>query len=68
VIIAFILAAPVAIWGARLWLDNIAYHISLSWGVFAAGFVISLLIALVTVGFQGIKTANANPAKKLRNE
>lgn len=68
VLIAFILAAPVAIWGARLWLDNIAYHISLSWGVFAAGFVISLLIALVTVGFQGIKTANANPAKKLRNE
>ena len=68
VLIAFVLATPIAAWGARVWLDNIAYHISLSWVVFAAGFVISLLIALVTVGSQGLKTANANPAKKLRNE
>jgi putative ABC transport system permease protein len=63
-----LLAVPVAAWAARLWLDNIAYHITLSWGVFAVGGVISLLIALVTVGSQGFKTANANPVKKLRNE
>jgi putative ABC transport system permease protein len=68
VFIAFVLAVPVAAWAMRLWLDNIAYHISLSWGVFAAAGVISLLIALVTVGFQGLKTATANPADKLRNE
>jgi putative ABC transport system permease protein len=68
VFIAFVLAVPVAAWAMRLWLDNIAYHISLSWGVFAAAGVISLLIALITVGFQGLKTATANPADKLRNE
>jgi putative ABC transport system permease protein len=68
VIIAFLLATPVAAWAARLWLDNIAYHISLSWVVFAASGLISLLIALLTVGSQGLRTANANPAKKLRNE
>jgi putative ABC transport system permease protein len=68
VIIAFLLAVPVAAWAMHLFLDNIAYHISLGWGVFAAGGLISLLIALVTVGSQGLRTANANPAKKLRNE
>jgi putative ABC transport system permease protein len=68
VFIAFLLAVPVAAWAISVWLDNIAYHIILSWGVFAAAGVISLLIALATVGLQGIKTANANPAKKLRNE
>jgi putative ABC transport system permease protein len=68
VVIAFLLATPVAAWAARLWLDNIAYHISLSWGVFAAAGLISLLIALITVGAQGVKTANANPVNKLRNE
>jgi hypothetical protein len=68
VIIAFLLATPVAAWAARLWLDNIAYHISVGWGVFVAGGLISLLIALVTVASQGLRTANANPAKKLSNE
>jgi putative ABC transport system permease protein len=68
VFIAFLLAVPVAAWAIGVWLDNIAYHITLSWGVFVAAGVVSLLIALATVGLQGIKTANANPAKKLRNE
>jgi ABC-type antimicrobial peptide transport system permease subunit len=68
VFLAFLLAVPVAVWATRLWLDNIAYHISLGWGVFAAAGVISLLIAMATVGIQGLKTANANPVTKLRNE
>ncbi len=68
VIIAFLLAVPVAAWAMNLFLDNIAYHISLSWVVFAAAGLLSLLIALVTVGAQGVKTANANPAKKLRDQ
>jgi putative ABC transport system permease protein len=68
VFIAFLLAVPLAAWALHLFLDNIAYHITLSWGVFAAAGLITLLIALVTVGSQGFKTANANPAKKLRNE
>jgi putative ABC transport system permease protein len=68
VLIAFVLAVPVAVWALRLWLDNVAYHISLSWVVFAAGGVITVMIALATVGLQGLRTANANPADKLRNE
>ena len=68
VFIAFLLAVPVAVWALRLWLDNITYHISLSWIVFLAGGVITALIALATVGLQGLRTANANPAEKLRNE
>jgi len=68
VFIAFLLAVPVAIWGMQLWLNNITYHVSLSWTVFAAGGLLTLLIALATVGLQGLKTANENPAKKLRNE
>jgi putative ABC transport system permease protein len=68
VLIAFLLAVPIAAWAIGVWLDNIAYHITLSWIVFVAAGLISLLIALATIGFQGLKTANANPAKKLRNE
>jgi len=68
VMLAFVLAVPVAAWAVHLWLDNIAYHVSLSWTVFAMGGVIALGIALATVGLQGTKTANENPAKKLRNE
>jgi len=68
VLIAFLLAVPVAAWALHLWLDNIAWHVSLSWTVFAMGGVIALGIALATVGLQGTKTANENPAKKLRNE
>jgi ABC-type antimicrobial peptide transport system permease subunit len=68
VLIAFLLAVPVAAWAIRVWLDNIAYHVGLSWSVFAAAGLLALLIALATVGLQGLKTANANPAKKLRND
>jgi putative ABC transport system permease protein len=68
VVIAFLLAVPVAVWALRLWLDNITYHVSLSWVVFGAGGIISLLIAMTAVGVQGLRTAQANPAEKLRNE
>jgi ABC-type antimicrobial peptide transport system permease subunit len=68
VLIAFLLAIPVAAWAMHMWLDNIAYHTSLSWTVFAAAGVLALFIALATVGSLGFRTANTNPAKKLRNE
>jgi putative ABC transport system permease protein len=68
VFIAFILAVPAAAWAMSIWLDNLAYHVSLSWTVFAAGGILAVLIALATVGWQGVRTANENPATKLRNE
>jgi hypothetical protein len=68
VVIAFLLAVPVAAWAMQVWLDNITYHVSLHWTVFAMAGAIALGIALATVGLQGARTASENPAKKLRNE
>jgi putative ABC transport system permease protein len=68
VLIAFIFAVPAAAWGLHVWLDNIAYHVTLHWTVFPAGGLLTLLIALATVGWQGARTATENPATKLRNE
>jgi ABC-type antimicrobial peptide transport system permease subunit len=68
VFFAFILAVPVAAWATRSFLDKITYHVSLSWPAFAAGGLLTLLIALATIGWQGMRTAGENPANKLRNE
>ncbi len=68
VIIAFLLAVPAAGWAANLWLNNIAYHASLSWTVFVAAAGITLLVALLTVGYNGMRTAYENPAANLKNE
>jgi putative ABC transport system permease protein len=50
------------------WLQDFAYRISIEWWVFVLAGVIALLIALVTVSFQAIKAALANPVKSLRTE
>jgi ABC-type antimicrobial peptide transport system permease subunit len=50
------------------WLENYAYRISINWWLFAAGGVASIMIALVTISFQAIKAAIANPVKSLRTE
>ena len=68
VIIAFLLAVPIAAWAIHVWLQNLAYHISLSWTVFAASGGITLLIATATISLRGFRTATENPAKNLRNE
>lgn len=68
VLIAFLLAFPAAWWAMNSWLENFPYRVSLSWWVFAVAGLASLLIALVTVSFQAIKAAIANPVKSLRTE
>jgi putative ABC transport system permease protein len=68
VVIAFLLAVPAAGWAANLWLNNIAYHVTLSWTVFVAAAAITLLVALLTVGYNGMRTAYENPAANLKNE
>lgn len=68
VTIACILACPVAWWGMNKWLQSFAYRISLSWWLFALAAGIALLIALITVGFQSVRAALANPVKSLRND
>jgi len=66
--ISLIIAIPAAWLVAHKWLDNYPYRISLSWKLFAAGGILVVLIALVTVSFQAIKAAIANPVKSLRTE
>lgn len=68
VLIAFVIASPIAWFGMHKWLQNFAYRIDIQWWVFALAGIIALLIALVTVSFQAIKAAMANPVKSLRSE
>jgi hypothetical protein len=68
VAIAIILASPLAYFLMNKWLQDFAYRISIGWWVFVLAGVIALLIALVTVSFQAIRAAVANPVKSLRTE
>jgi len=68
VLIAFVLAVPVTWWIMHKWLEDFAYRISIGWWVFVAAGMLSVFIALVTISFQAIKAAIANPVKSLRTE
>jgi putative ABC transport system permease protein len=68
VAIAIVIASPVAGWLMKSWLQNFAYRTSLSWWIFLAAGVLTLLLALATVSFQAIKAATSNPVKSLRTE
>jgi putative ABC transport system permease protein len=68
VIIASILAFPVAWWGMNKWLQDFAYRVNISWWIFVFAAVIAVLIALITISFQSIKAAIANPVRSLRTE
>ncbi|HEY4875696.1 MAG TPA: FtsX-like permease family protein, partial [Puia sp.] len=68
VIIAFLIATPVAWWAANKWMENFAYRTSMSWWVFAISGALMILISLVTLSMQIIKAATANPVKSLRTE
>lgn len=68
VIIAFGVAAPIAWYAMTQWLQGYNYRISVEWWVFAVTGVISLVIAGLTVSFQAIRAAVANPVKALRSE
>lgn len=68
VLVAFLIAVPVAYWLMHKWLLNFAYRTEISWWVFAFVGVVAIIIALATVSFQAIKAAIANPVKSLRTE
>jgi putative ABC transport system permease protein len=67
-VIAFIIAAPIAWYSMNIWLEGFAYRIELNPGIFLSGLVISLAIALATIGFQAFKAAKANPVNALKDE
>jgi predicted permease len=66
--IAFIIAAPLAYFVMRNWLQDFPYRITIEWWVFLVAGGAALLITLVTVSFQAVKAAIANPVKSLRTE
>jgi putative ABC transport system permease protein len=68
VLVAFIIAFPVAWWAMNKWLQSFAYRINISWWVFVLAGLLTIVIALLTVSFQAIKAAIANPVKSLRTE
>lgn len=68
VIIAFLIAAPVAYYFMFHWLQDYQYRVELSWWIFMAAGSGALMITLLTVSFQAIKAALANPVKSLRTE
>lgn len=68
VLLASLLAFPIAWWAMNKWLEDFSYRVQISWWIFVAAAVIALVIALLTVGFQAIKAAIANPVKSLRSE
>ena len=68
VCIAIAIAVPLAYWGIHKWLQDFAFRIHIGWTVFLIAGAAAILIALITVGFQAIKAAIANPVKSLRTE
>jgi len=68
VLISFLIATPIAYYFMHNWLQNYQYRTNLSWWIFAAAGCGALLITLLTVSFQAIKAAVANPVDSLRTE
>ena len=66
--ISFLLAGPAAYYFLHGWLQGFAYRIPIYWWIFAAAAVTALLVAVLTVSFQAIKAAVANPVESLRTE
>jgi len=68
VLIAIVIASPIAYWTMSRWLQNFVYKINLSWWIFASAGILAVLIAVLTISGQAIRAALANPAKSLRAE
>lgn len=68
VLAASVIAIPVSWWIMNKWLQDFSYRINISWWIFLVAGSVALLVALLTVSFQAIKAALANPVKSLRTE
>ncbi|SEP11536.1 ABC transporter permease [Mucilaginibacter sp. OK283] len=68
VLIASVIALPIAWYSMSKWLLDFAFRISIQWWVFVMAGVIAVVIAFLTISFQSIKAASANPVKSLRSE
>lgn len=68
ILVALAVGSPVAYYFMNKWLDNFAYRVSIQWWVFAAAGAATVTVAMLTVSFQAIKAAVANPVESLRSE
>jgi ABC-type antimicrobial peptide transport system permease subunit len=68
ILIATAIAVPLAWYGMSQWLSGFAYHVTIDWTIFLVAFLSALIIAWLTVSFESIKAATANPVKSLRSE
>ncbi len=68
VIASFVIASPIAWWAMNQWLADFAYRIDIQWWIFALAGAAAVAIAFLTVGFESVKAALANPVKSLRSE
>jgi len=66
--IAILIAMPIAYVAMQRWLENFAYRIEIPWGLFLTAGLLAILIAWLTVSYQSIKAALADPVKALRHE
>jgi putative ABC transport system permease protein len=68
VVLAILIASPIAWWGTNKWLQGFAYREPLQWWIFAVAGLAAIFIALITVSFQSIKAALMNPVQSLKAE
>jgi putative ABC transport system permease protein len=68
IIVAIVIASPIAWWTMNKWLQDFAYRIDISWWFFAVAGLFAVAIALFTISFQTVRAALANPVKNLRTE
>lgn len=68
VLIAFVVAAPLAWWAMNQWLQDFVYRVSIGWYLFAITGVLALLVAMAAISFQAVRAALANPVESLKSE
>lgn len=68
VLMALVIASPLAWLAMSKWLEDYSYHTTISWWMFVVAGVVAIIITLFTVSFQAVKAAMANPIKALKNE
>jgi putative ABC transport system permease protein len=68
VVISLVIASPVAYYFMHNWLQNYQYHSTMAWWIFAVTAIGAMAITLLTVSYQSIKAALANPVKSLKTE
>jgi ABC-type antimicrobial peptide transport system permease subunit len=68
ILVAVVIAVPVAWWAINRWLESFAFRVEMNWVVFLGASLAALFIGWITVSFESVKAALANPVKSLRNE